>query len=64
MIICYTVPEIWCVTDVIIFILGYFLPFYPLTTQKIKIKKKRKKHLEVSLFYTCPKNYDQMMYSS
>ena len=28
MIICYTVPEIWCVTDAIFnFILGYFLPF-------------------------------------
>ena len=31
MIIGYTVPEIWHVTDVIvIFILGYFLPFYHL----------------------------------
>ena len=30
MIIWYTVLEIWCMTDVIvIFILGYFLSFYP-----------------------------------
>ena len=37
MIICHTVPEIWCMMDVIfIFILGYFLPFYPLLTQKSK----------------------------
>ena len=28
MIICYTVPDIWCVMDVIIFHFGYFLPFY------------------------------------
>ena len=33
-------------------ILGYFLHFYPLTTaQKIKIKKKWKKHLQISSFY-------------
>ena len=31
MTICYLVPEIWCVTDVIvIFHFGYFLPFYPI----------------------------------
>ena len=28
MIICYTAPQTWCVTDVIIFILSHFLPFY------------------------------------
>ena len=42
MIICYTVPEIWCVTDIIIFHFGLFLPFYPLTAQKIKISKNKK----------------------
>ena len=48
MIICYTVPEIWYVTDVIvIFHLSYFLPFLP---SKLK---KRKKHLEISPFYIC-----------
>ena len=35
------------------FILGYFLPFYPLTAQKIKISKKWKKYQEISSFYTC-----------
>ena len=30
-----------------------FCPFTPLTVQKIKISKKRKKHLEISSFYTC-----------
>ena len=35
MIICYAVPEIWRVTDVIFFfILGHFLTFYPLTAPK------------------------------
>ena len=38
MIICYTVLEIWHVTEVIVvFDFGQFLPFYPLTAQKIKI---------------------------
>ena len=40
-IICYTVSEIWCITDVIvIFNFGLFLPFSSLTVQKIKISKK------------------------
>ena len=30
---------------------GSFLHFYPLTTQKIKILKKQKKHLKMSWFY-------------
>ena len=34
------------------FILGYFLPFYPLTAQEIKISQKWKKHLEISSCYT------------
>ena len=37
MIICYTLPGIWHVTDVIIFHFGYLLPLYPITAQKIKI---------------------------
>ena len=38
------------------FILGYFLPCYPLNNQKkFKLKKneEKKNHLKVSLFYTC-----------
>ena len=37
---------------------------YPLTTQKIKILKKWKKHLEISLFYTSTNNHDYKMYAS
>ena len=46
MIICCTVSEIWCMTDVIfIFHSGlFFCPFTPLTAQKIKIFKKMKKN--------------------
>ena len=52
MIICYIVPEIWCVTDVIIFhFWAIFCPFTPLTTRKIKILKNWKKPLEISSFY-------------
>ena len=45
MIIWYTVPEIWCLTDVIlIFHFGlFFHPFTPLTAQIIKIFKNEKK---------------------
>ena len=40
--------------QLLLFILGYFLPFYcPLTAQKIKISEKWKKSLEISSFYTC-----------
>ena len=46
LIICFTVPEIWCVTDVIIF------HFYPSNNPKMKISEEWKKHLEVSSFNT------------
>ena len=37
MIICYTVPDIWCMTDVIvIFIFFYIFPFYPPNTNNPK----------------------------
>ena len=53
-IICYTVPEIRCVTDVILtFTLGYFLPFYRLNDPKNQNLKKMTKSLEISSFYTC-----------
>ena len=57
MIICYTVTEIWCVTDVIvIFHFGLFFALLsplPLTAQKIKISEKWKNLLEISSFCTC-----------
>ena len=49
MITYYTVPDIWCMLDVIVFHLGYFLPFYPPNSPK---NKNLKKHLEISSFYT------------
>ena len=56
-IICYTVPEIWCMTDVYNYNCYFsfwatFCPFAPLTARKMKISKKWKKHLEISSFYT------------
>ena len=52
MIICYNVPGIWCVTHVFFFILGNFLPFYPPNNPKNQNFKRKKKHLEISSFYT------------
>ena len=44
MIIFYTVPQIWCVTDVIIFHFGpFFLPFYQPNSLKNQSEKKKKK---------------------
>ena len=41
MIICYTFPEIWCVTDLIMFHFGpFFALLHLLTAQKIKTLKK------------------------
>ena len=46
-------------------ILDSFLPFTPLTAQKIKIKKKWKKMPgDIIILHTCAKNYNQMMYGS
>ena len=46
------------------FILGYFLAFYPLTAQKIKIKKKKETPGDIIILHMYTKNYDHMMYSS
>ena len=54
MIICYTVPEIWCVTDVtVIFHFGLFFTLFPTNSPKIKLLKKWKKYLEIASFYIC-----------
>ena len=56
MIICYTVPEIWHMTHVIIFHFGlFFVPFYsPNSPKNENFKKlKTKKSLEMSPFYMC-----------
>ena len=66
MIGCYSVPEIRCVTDIIvIFHFGLFFALLFLTAQKIKILKKWKKTPgDIIILHTCTKNYDQMMYGS
>ena len=66
MIICYNIPEIWCMMDatVIFHFWAIFLPFYPLTAQKnqnfIKMKKAPG---DITIFHMCTKHYDQMTYS-
>ena len=51
---CYTVPEIWHVTNVIvIFHFGLFFALLPPNSLKNQNFKKMKKHLEISSFYKC-----------
>ena len=62
MIICYTVPEIWHVTD---FILGHFSHFYPPNSPNNQnFLKKKKTPGDIIMLHMCTKNYDQMMYGS
>ena len=65
MIIRYTVPEIWCVMDVIAFFhSGLFFAFLPPNSPKNQnFLKKWKRHLEISSFYTSV-NSDHMLYCS
>ena len=51
MIICYTVPEIWCMMDITV--IFHFGIYFALTAQKFKISKKWKKCQEISSFHTC-----------
>ena len=46
------IPEIWSPTDRIFLSFWIFCPFTPLTTQKLKILKKWKKHLEIYHHFT------------
>ena len=63
---CYTVPEIQCMTDVIFIfhfglffaLLGYFLHFYLLTTQKIKILDKWRRYHHFTHVYQKLWSYD------
>ena len=48
-----TVPQIWCVTDVIIFHFGPFFTLLPPNSPKYQNFKKRIKHLEISSLYIC-----------
>ena len=63
MITCYTVPEIWRVTDVIV-IFHFVLFFYPNSPKNQNFMKMKKTPENIIIFHICSKNYDQMMYSS
>ena len=63
MIIWYTVPKTWHVTDVIIFHFGHFLPFYPPNlSEKWNFQKNEKKPWDNIILHTCTKNHDHMLY--
>ena len=60
MIIRYTVPEMWCETNlIVIFIWGYTFPFYPFKSQK-----NEKQPGDIIILHECTKNHDQMLYCS
>ena len=74
MIICYTLPEIWCVRDVIvIFHFGLFFdllspplppPNSPNSPKNQNFKKMKKFRGDIIILHMSTKSYDQMMYSS
>ena len=63
MIICYTIPEIWCLTDAtVIFHFGLFLPFYsPNSAKNQNLKKMKKTREDIIILHMYTKNYDHMM---
>ena len=65
MTICYTGPEIWCVTDVVIFHFGLFLPFQlPNSPKSQNFSKMKKTPRDIITLHMCAKNYDHMLYWS
>ena len=69
MITCYTVSEIWCVTDVIVIfqfsfsfsviVIVIFFPFYPPNSPKNQnLKKMKKTPRDIIILHMCTKNYD------
>ena len=65
MIICYIVPEIWHMTDIIFFILVHFLPFHPPNSPKNQnFKKMEKTSGDIIILPKHPKNHDHMLYCS
>ena len=65
MIICYTFPEIWHVTDIIfIFHFWLFLPYYtPSDLKNLNLKKMKKTPGDITL-HISTKNHDHMMHGS
>ena len=65
MIICYTVLEIWHVTDAIIFHFGPFFAFLlPQQPKKSKFKKLKKITGDIIILHKCIENHDHMLYYS
>ena len=65
MIICYTVLEIWHVTDAIIFHFGPFFAFLlPQQLKKSKFKKLKKITGDIIILHKCIENHDHMLYYS
>ena len=64
MVICYTVPEIWCVTDaIVIYHFGLFFALLPPNSPKnenFKIMKKRPG--DIIILHNCTKIHDHMLY--
>ena len=62
-----TVPEIWCVTDVVFYfsLWAIFCPFYsPNKSKNQNFKKMKYTPGDMIILYKCTKNYDRMMYGS
>ena len=68
MIICYNVPEIWCMTDVIAIFSFWaiFRPFYPPNSPPKKLQKtwKKKTPGDIVILQKCTKNHDYVLYYS
>ena len=64
MIICYTVPEILHVTDVIvIFHFGLFFALLPTNTPKNQnFTKMKKSQRDIIILHMCTKNYDDLWF--
>ena len=64
MIICYTVPEIWCVTDAIVtFHFGLFFALLPPNNPKSEnFKTMKKTPGDIIILHSCTKNHDHMLY--
>ena len=60
------VPEIWCVTDVIVIShFGlFFTPLYPTSPKNQNFEKMKKMPGDIIILHMCTKNYDHMMYGS
>ena len=56
MIICYTVSQIWHVTDLIIFHFGLFFTLSPPKNQNLEKMKKMPE--DIILLHKCTKNHD------